>query len=775
MGVISTVAESEVKLSYAASAFRVRAEFRAEVCLRLPSPPEDLFQRAENKLTAEQDARKIRDFMLDHKTIQTMWEVVGRRLEAGQIRPNTVLSCNIGFGVPPLAGISISNGGQGKALFLLTIKAPAVEVAKWDVDWVRTFCDIECRKRKIHGRYNFAQVLGAVHRAVNGEAATDLAIGLEPAVAPDKPFSVVGNRARGELLVIVNSPAALAGREAIERILLVASDAAKKLASAGLGQFTYFRSRLIQDLKQAIEGPQAMGLSLPMVMLAGATAATPKAGVASKIAEAAGTAAVVVPETYPGRGKLQVSIADDKMEATIANWDMKFYTDPEFEVNEEWLAQEVARNGVVVGWEAGKRTALDLMAKKQDLTGALVAVGIAGVPPSEPYIHKNYKEDKAPETSTEDSLNLRAMQQKAIVHQGQLLAEIRYKKPGRTGRDVLGKELPTSEVGELIVAIGDGVEKRADNKFYATMEGMPVIEGNTISVRSRLVIDTDVNLRSGDVRYDGDCEVKGSIDNGATVIVTGNLLVTGEIRGAFVRVGGSLEVKGGIITSQQGKVFVRNDLYADIIENSRIVCGGVMRIKKVILNSEIACGNHIELVARDSMLAGGYYAVRNFIKTAKMGFPRGAATEIKVGCDWRAELALRIRSQRLAKLTDWLDQSRQNLRELMRKNKSQLSKKNEEMIEVLKGQLERGRELMDKLQLKVDESRSKLVHDKEAFILVEETLIGTTKIEIGGVPIAVGSDVAGVKVRAKRRRGSFVVPIGEDDEPGSASADKKAS
>jgi len=159
----------------------------------------------------------------------------------------------------------------------------------------------------------------------------------------------------------------------------------------------------------------------------------------------------------------------------------------------------------------------------------------------------------------------------------------------------------------------------------------------------------------------------------------------------------------------------------------------------------------------------------------------GAQTTIAVGIDWRAKVAIEIRTSRLAKVTASHQQDRNDLRELTRKKDPQKTKKHKEMINSLKKKVQKGRELIEKLTKYLEAATTSMNYDTEAKIFVHDKLSPNVKLEVGGVSIPVAHEVLEVEVSAKRVRGSHIQPMqtkkkaSEDKEDKADKEDKKAS
>ena len=239
---------------------------------------------------------------------------------------------------------------------------------------------------------------------------------------------------------------------------------------------------------------------------------------------------------------------------------------------------------------------------------------------------------------------------------------------------------------------------------------------------------------------------------------TSDIVVHGTIRGGFVRSAGNIEVVEGIITSERGRVQARGNVKAQFIENSNIVCGGDLMVQTAIINSQIICGGAIKMLNRDGVVAGGHISCRDSLVTGNLGFRNGAVTHLNVGVDWKAEVAVRIKSGRIDKLKNRAAEDRSALRELVQKSAAQLTKKHKEMKEELQDRLQRLRKILEKLDEQLKKAEQLLTYNSDSKVYVREILASNVDLHVGGQTVAVANEVAGVAILSKRRRGSYIQP-----------------
>ncbi len=776
----------QLKLSYAAGSFRVRCEISRAAAKAAESPPADLIARAKTKLESVKNAGEIAFFYVYETRLNETWKAL--REAEGEADDRKVV-VTVGAGAPLLNGIKAEKSPTEKAIALLHVEPPK-DAATWRYEWFKLMVVKRLRDAGVRETPNFAQVFAAFLRAQRGEKVTAMPItsatAAMPAAAAGQParaFSVVANKQRLEIGVVIRNMKELLQKSQRDAMLILINQAVRQLATDGV-EYKILKKDFLAALQAATDGPESLNLELPVTLLAAVGTPAASAGVGAAQAAAGGGKINCGPSTHPGAAKISFAVSSDKMEATITGFAKAYYDDPTFQVDMDWLLAEIRRCGLRSELTEDMNKAFnEAMRKKDDLNGLLAARGVPGAGGRAPYLHQTYKDAAGRSAADLDTANIdmREMQQRATVKSGQLVAQVRYKEPPVTGRNVYNEEIPAPPDDQMIVRVGDGIVQRDSQKYYATADGIPMIDEESISLSKVLVHNGDVNLRSGNIRFDGPVEIKGSIDMGAVVDVTGDLIVHGTIRAAQVRAGGNIEAKSGIVTGGKGRVQARGHITAEFIENSNVVCGGDIYVAKAIINSRIISGGTVKISAKDGVIAGGIISARDAIITRNLGFKRGALTTLNIGVDWKIEQAMQIRKGRLERCTKRAGEDRQALRELVQKKAAQMTARHKEMKDELQDRLGRFRTLIENAEKHLQNAIAKQNFNASAKIIIHETLAANCAVSIGGQVIPVPHDVANVAIVPKRRRGSYIVPLEEyvAEEDGAAAGagkgGKKAS
>jgi len=154
---------------------------------------------------------------------------------------------------------------------------------------------------------------------------------------------------------------------------------------------------------------------------------------------------------------------------------------------------------------------------------------------------------------TEENVDFREIFNVPSVNANTVLAVYHPAEKGEDGVSVIGLPIPANPVIELTVRAGKGASLSADGlSVISTINGRPrgKKQGRNITVSVDAVYqhEGDVDIKSGNLRFNGDVVVTGNITENMIVEIKGNLRVMGFVSRSNVKVSGNLEVMK-VITS----------------------------------------------------------------------------------------------------------------------------------------------------------------------------------------------------------------------------------
>ena len=824
-----------IKLTYNSSLFRVKVDFAPAACLQYPEPPQEILDKAKAKIEAVRAAGQIAYYRLYTERLKELWTKV--RQQSASKDAVTMLSVSLAAGTPELVGLKVEKPNQERAICTLSFTAPAKTVQGWRFEWVKLQIRREMEKFGLKGYPCPAMIMGALLRAQAGEQVVGFPLGSiaskeRPAGSPaDKPWALVWNKQRREVAAIIYDMKPLASKPLANAYLLAVETACQKAIQSAGTPLRVLKNEIVNGLEAALSGPERYDMDLPFVQLvvtgagavqvgnqpgkpvAAGTAGRPLtpvvAGapggprpmvrapipgrpvqmqavrpgaprpVAAKVAfKQQDTGADGVLGDYPGKGTLPITISKDRMQAKVGDFSLATYEKVP-DLGDQWLKNEIKRNGVLFGVrDEFLKGLMEAITQKQPLGGMWVAAGEPGVGGKEPYLYSNLKEFAAKDDGEE--IDMRSAQNVRIVAKGQLLAEIRYKIAPIGGKDVKGDELKAPPGENFPVTASEGVEVKGV-KFYATVDGVPTVDpSGAISLSRSMLHEGDVNLASGNIFFEGPVEITGSVDTGAEVFATGDIVIKGDMNGGRVKANGSIVVAGAVTTGDRGLLKAGGGIQADFIQNSVIDCGGDLVVNKSILSSQVTVGGGIQFTSAESILSGGRIRCGEYINVANMGQPNGNPTEIMVGVDAKIEDKIQRVQKRFEAVSKKNEEDRNNLRELVRKKDAQMTERHNLLKAALQEKVQRGSALVAKLKKHLEETSTKRTFNPEGKIVVSGRAVTNLRLTMAGNPVTVQNDIAGVVILAKKWSGSHFASIEDWIERekrggGADKSDKKAS
>ncbi len=244
----------------------------------------------------------------------------------------------------------------------------------------------------------------------------------------------------------------------------------------------------------------------------------------------------------------------------------------------------------------------------------IIAQGTAPKYPKDAEVRYHFPTDflHAGKINEDGSIDFQDRGEIPYVDEGAFLAAKVFPEPGSHGIDVFGKEIIVPEPVDKAFAAGPGTRISEDGaRIYATVSGQPHLDAlGNISVCPEFQIKGDLGFETGNVNFDGNVIVNGTVKQGFKVKCAS--LTAKEINGAHIDISGDLNVSLGIVDTDL--VNVKGSIQAKFIHNSKINAFGDLIIQREIIDSRIylsgACINENGIIL-------------NSVVSAKMGIKAG--------------------------------------------------------------------------------------------------------------------------------------------------------
>jgi len=266
----------------------------------------------------------------------------------------------------------------------------------------------------------------------------------------------------------------------------------------------------------------------------------------------------------------------------------------------------------------------------------LIAEGKKPVEPTDGEVNYLFDIDpfKRPvqeENDSTDRIDFKDRGEMPYAKVGDLVAERKPGLPGVQGMDVHGETIKTRKAKQATLRTGEGVELSYDKRLAnAKINGMPVLQvernQEKVVVVPEYFIKGDVNMKTGNVKFQGPVVVKGTVENGFKVNCAS--LSAKEVMKAVIDTEGDIVVGGGMIgatVNSKGKVEAKFIKGATIEAMGNIVAPGGIIDSKVKTSGEI-------IVEKGKILNSQIYAYRG-VNTRDIGSVTAPESTLTVGVD----------------------------------------------------------------------------------------------------------------------------------------------
>ncbi len=257
------------------------------------------------------------------------------------------------------------------------------------------------------------------------------------------------------------------------------------------------------------------------------------------------------------------------------------------------------------------------------------------------------------------------------VQPNQLVARRIPYKPGKSGRDVKGHPMPPPPDTSHPIKVGNGLRTERDGElenFFATTGGTLKLANDELSVSSTplLSIDKDVGLTTGNLQFQGDVCVLGSVQRGFSIKATGDILIGGQVEeGCVVATRGNISIGGGVL-GRRTKVVAQGSVQALFVEDATMAAGRNILVERVN-RGRLRAGNRVMISGHGpdagTVVGGQVWALRR-IDLQVAGSPEGALTSLAVGTNMAVGVT-EEQAEKLDRMQRFLDQSGKQMAQLL--------------------------------------------------------------------------------------------------------------
>ncbi|WP_391201765.1 DUF342 domain-containing protein [Psychrobacillus sp. L4] len=328
---------------------------------------------------------------------------------------------------------------------------------------------------------------------------------------------------------------------------------------------------------------------------------------------------------------IDIELSADKMQAVVTIYESQSYIQEHTQEIQSAINQLVTKNNIIYG-----QVPIDF---QKVITGKTYIIA-TGLPPQKgtdaivTYLHQA---EKKPEINADGKANYFDMNFIVEIKEATWLGEKIPAQEGIEGRNILGEVIPSEK--------GDDVPLKYDSEsaYEVEEDGKTVLRSKTngvigeingvLSVQKHLVINGDVGLETGNLKFDGSIQIKGTVLPGYSIIASGDISVEsneGVNSAELIKsTEGDVFIKGGIFGKDITKIEAYKNIYIKHANGCTLEAQENVFIGFYTMGSTIF-GNEIFLDERKGKIIGGKVIAINSITAAYAGNSLEKKTELIV-------------------------------------------------------------------------------------------------------------------------------------------------
>ncbi len=452
-------------------------------------------------------------------------------------------------------------------------------------------------------------------------------------------------------------------------------------------------------------------------------------------------------------GVIKLSLSTDKMVLYLTDLVQAKGSIPK--IGFENVLAQLTEMSIVEGLpqaEVNVKAAFEMVNNGQKLPpDYIVCRGVKPVHGEDASLDHIYKKAKNKMVKREDgTVDMRARQHSNLVRKGHAFLRVIEATKGVPGTNLLGETIPANDGKQVEVQAGEGVIFSADrNMFISRFDGIPVIEGGTVTINQAYVVEGDLNFKTGDINFDGNLVVTGNVDSGATAEASGDVQVNGFVQNGTVLAGGRVIVDNGIVTGKTGRIRAGMGVQAGFIENSTVRTPGDIVVMESVINSHLQCGGIARCEEGKGIVRGGIIECRA-LECENLGIHDGNTTEIHAGIDFSYESELKDITAMLEDLENNYGEIRKEIKTVKYDKSIKIgSQDKEEKLEELKRKQEAVEAQLNVMKAKLDTAKENKPVLQPGYVKVNGELSNNVIMKINTKPVPVAKALIGVVFKYK--------------------------
>ncbi|GAK02032.1 hypothetical protein JCM19037_232 [Geomicrobium sp. JCM 19037] len=265
----------------------------------------------------------------------------------------------------------------------------------------------------------------------------------------------------------------------------------------------------------------------------------------------------------------------------------------------------------------------------------VVAKGTAPKKGESAWLH--YVNDEDNTTAQEDHEHERTRDYKHVLtipmaEQGEVVARKVMPTEGESGSTLSGVRIPGILGNDFTLRNGKNttvVQERGE--IVANVSGQLSIEGRRIHVYPVYEVNGDISMQTGNIRFNGNVVIRGSVPSGYRVEAKGDVRITGIVKSADIHAEGSVYIHQGIAAQGKGRVVAGYNIECGYINQGIVTAGNNIIVSQSIIHSRVDAGQSLICNTGKGNIIGGKNSAGKNIRVREAGNHLNTPTALYIG------------------------------------------------------------------------------------------------------------------------------------------------
>lgn len=303
--------------------------------------------------------------------------------------------------------------------------------------------------------------------------------------------------------------------------------------------------------------------------------------------------------------------------------------------NEEYQYEDLVKalEDANVVYGVDEEALLNIVNTKYFYLDVIVARGKAPQDGTDGYYEYLFETDVdvKPKILADGSVDYKSMGEVPVVEEGTELVHYHPATVPINGINVFGKEIIAKRGRDLLGLKGKGFNLSENKTIYtAALTGKVSIRGNVLEVSNVLVIQDDVSISTGGVKFAGDVLIKGNVLSGTEIRANGNIEVNGCVEAATLIAGKSVVLKNGMQGNGKGSIHAGKNVSGKFFEQVTIEAKGNISAN-AIMHCNVKSEESVNVAGKFGIIVGGRVEAYREIEATIIGNMSEVKTVLEVG------------------------------------------------------------------------------------------------------------------------------------------------